>query len=393
MAPDLNSLPPSRSPVHTNGLDRRQPASPSPRSSSVSLAAAATINAGIQHQDSRRSSISSRSNQQPSHPGRSERRRSNVAMNLSLNDPTLPGPGELQSSDHRTSLPQPFRTASPQSMASPTTAPPHHRAPSLGELHQELEQEQEAQVVSHGSVQKIAMAWTDDPTQNRLLEMIRQQQLQLQQMQQHANFTPATSTAAVDNSTPTSERSFSFPSVPASAPSTSNNPRPRSPAPPSSLELSRQSSRASRTPSRGGSPLVRPMSSGLQSQSEEWMLPGGSQSGRDDLAYYQAETQMLTRENQMLKMRIRELGWFMPPFWRKDANVKQNDNSTTEIQQRSAVPATHRTLLRRQWMRTVHGQPGKASLPWMGKRYYLDEDMEALENKSVWVLEAVPPLY
>ncbi len=33
-------------------------------------------------------------------------------------------------------------------MGSPTTAPPHHRAPSLGELHQELEQEQEAQVVS-----------------------------------------------------------------------------------------------------------------------------------------------------------------------------------------------------------------------------------------------------
>lgn len=38
------------------------------------------------------------------------------------------------------------------------------------------------------------------------------------------------------------------------------------------------------------------------------MLPGGSQTNRDDVAYYQAETQMLTRENQMLKMRIRELG-------------------------------------------------------------------------------------
>ncbi|KAI4149518.1 MAG: hypothetical protein LQ341_001293 [Variospora aurantia] len=288
MAPDLNSLPPSRSPVPANSLDRRQPASPSPRSSSVSLAAAATINAGIQHQDSRRSSISSRSNQQPSHPGRAERRRSNVATNLTLNDPTLPGPGELQSIDHRTSLPQPFRTASPQSMGSPTTAPPHHRAPSLGELHQELEQEQEAQV-------------------NRLLEMIRQQQLQLQQMQQHANFTPAASTAAVDNSTPTSEHSFSFPTVPASVPLPGNNPRPRSPAPRTSFELPGQSSRVSRTPSRGGSPSMRPMSSGLQSQSEEWMLPGGSQSGRDDVAYYQAETQMLTRENQMLKMRIREL--------------------------------------------------------------------------------------
>ena len=28
----------------------------------------------------------------------------------------------------------------------------------------------------------------------------------------------------------------------------------------------------------------------------------------DDSAFYQAETQMLTRENQMLRQRIRELG-------------------------------------------------------------------------------------
>lgn len=44
-----------------------------------------------------------------------------------------------------------FRTASPSSLGgSPiiATGDPHHqRAPSLGELHQELEQEQEAQVV------------------------------------------------------------------------------------------------------------------------------------------------------------------------------------------------------------------------------------------------------
>lgn len=46
----------------------------------------------------------------------------------------------------------------------------------------------------------------------------------------------------------------------------------------------------------------------MQGQGDDWMLPGGSQSSRDDVAYYQAETQMLTRENQMLKMRIRELG-------------------------------------------------------------------------------------
>ncbi|KAL8693354.1 MAG: hypothetical protein Q9218_001791 [Villophora microphyllina] len=210
-------------------------------------------------------------------------------MNLNLNDPTLPGPGELQSSDHRSSIGHNFRTSSsPQSLGSPTNAPPHHRAPSLGELHQELEQEQEAQV-------------------NRLLEMIRQQQIQLQQMQQHSNYTPATSTAAVDNSTPTSERSFSFPNVPASAPISVNNPRPRSPVPRSSVELSRQSSRQSRTPSRTGSPSIRPMSAGLQAHGDDWMLSSGSQSSRDDAAYYQAETTALTRENQMLKLRIREL--------------------------------------------------------------------------------------
>ncbi|KAL8728785.1 MAG: hypothetical protein Q9166_005163 [cf. Caloplaca sp. 2 TL-2023] len=298
MAPDLNSLPPSRSPVNANSLDRRQPAPPSPRSSS--LAAAATINAGIQQQDSRRLSVSSRNNQQPNQTTRGERRPSNVTLNLNLNDPAMPAPGELQSSDHRargSSIGQSFRTSSPQSIGSPTNPPPHHRAPSLGELHQELEQEQEAQV-----------SITDRVVQNRLLEMIRQQQIQLQQMQQHANYTPATSTATIDNSTPTSERSFSFPNVPAPAPMSTSNPRPRSPAPRGPYELSRQSSRQSRTPSRTGSPSLRPSSAGLQTQGEEWLLSGGGQGSRDDVAYYQAETQMLTRENQMLKMRIRELG-------------------------------------------------------------------------------------
>ncbi len=146
--------------------------------------------------------------------------------------------------------------------------------------------------------------------QNRLLEMIRQQQLQLQQMQQHANYTPATSTAAVDNSTPTSERSLSsfFPLPQGSAPMSISNPRPRSPIARGSYELSSQSSRQSRTPSRNGSPALRPSSAGLQAQGEDWMLSSGGQGSRDDVAYYQAETQMLTRENQMLKIRIRDLG-------------------------------------------------------------------------------------
>lgn len=72
-------------------------------------------------------------------------------MNLQLNDPSLPGPGEMVA-DNQHTQPSGATTASPQPMAtSPMMVPggdPHHnRAPSLGELHQELEAEQEAQVV------------------------------------------------------------------------------------------------------------------------------------------------------------------------------------------------------------------------------------------------------
>ncbi len=73
-------------------------------------------------------------------------------MNLQLNDPTVPSPGEMINDGHNPS----YRTSSPQSLAgSPiiATGDPHHfRTPSLGEIHQELEQEQEAQVVSWGSL-------------------------------------------------------------------------------------------------------------------------------------------------------------------------------------------------------------------------------------------------
>ena len=156
-----------------------------------------------------------------------------------------------------------------------------------------------------GSALKIQCADLFD--QNRLLEMIRHQQSQLQQLQQQAGYTPSTSTAAVDDSTPTSERSFSFPNVPGSAPLSASNP-PRSPVPRSSIELSRQSSRRSRAPSRTASPALLPQSAGLQPQGEEWLLLGGPQSSRDDSAYYSAETQALTRENQLLRTRIRQLG-------------------------------------------------------------------------------------
>ena len=151
--PDIHSLnlSPSSSPTlnaQINGAPNHQShtGAQSPRSSSVSLAAAATINAGMQ-QDSRRSSVSSRSNRPPLSAS-NERRRSNVAMNLALNDPALPGPGEFQSSDSRGSGQGPTSTSSPRAFGSPSIPTRRSRTPSLGELHQELEAEQEAQVVS-----------------------------------------------------------------------------------------------------------------------------------------------------------------------------------------------------------------------------------------------------
>lgn len=135
--------------------------------------------------------------------------------------------------------------------------------------------------------------------------MIRTQQLQLQQLQAAtgAAGTPPT----IDESTPTSERSNSFSTAnqlhaQASAVST-----PRSPStamhPRSSFDLARTDlHRRSRTPSRTASPRLRSTSNSADTI-EPWNL-----AGRDESAFYQAETQMMIRENQMLRQRIRELG-------------------------------------------------------------------------------------
>jgi hypothetical protein len=153
MPPDLNSLPPSPSPnltpqsthssrsrgmASTNEPVRHHPhgnsTPPSLSPQTTSLAAAAALNAGLQNEERRPSAGSLRGN--PSF----QRRRSSVRMNLSLNDPALPAPGEMAMSPG-------YRSHGPnwsQSSSSPTR---HARQPSLGELHQELESEQEAQVV------------------------------------------------------------------------------------------------------------------------------------------------------------------------------------------------------------------------------------------------------
>lgn len=138
--------------------------------------------------------------------------------------------------------------------------------------------------------------------------MIRAQQHQLQRLTAASG--QSQTPIAVDDSTPTSEHSMSFStdnnsqstvagtSTTPRSPSTILHPRPRS-----SFDLARTDiARRSRTPSRTASPRLR--STSISGEGGEiWGL-----GGRDESAFYQAETQMLTRENQMLRMRIRELG-------------------------------------------------------------------------------------
>ncbi|KAI0478903.1 hypothetical protein GGR56DRAFT_348907 [Xylariaceae sp. FL0804] len=337
MAPDLNSLPPSSPLTGSNPRNMASPSngaadaatradssSPSPHTGSISLQAAATVNAGLQHEPTRRSSSGSLSRQRQS--PQAGRRRSAVLMNLQLNDPSLPGPGEMISEGDSSGQ----RTLSPQTMStSPSLSagiPHRNRAPSLGELHQELEAEQEAQV-------------------NRLLQMIRQQQVQLQQLQA-AQGQSQTSVAAEDPIQTTSEQAAStaqslgvVPNIP--TPSTS---APRSPVVShhrSSFDLARDAlHRRSRTPSRGASsPRMRSTSF---SQEGEPHLTGV----RDESAYYQAETQSLVRENQMLRHRIRELerqlaeAHSSASITREPAQPSQLTQATSVSEADSAIPGT-----------------------------------------------------
>lgn len=293
MPPDLNTLPTSRPPsmpgspiaarprrISISNQEAARPSPPSPRSPSLSsLQAAATINASLHHSPARTS---------PS----IERRRSSLLNNLILNDPAVPAPGELQQSDGSSGS----NAGSPRfARRSLHTADPNHqRQPSLGELHQELENEQEAQV-------------------NRLLQMIRIQQDQLAAMQRQQN-------TAAEGSLPSPEHArlpsplSTLPIPVGAAVAEAPSPMPSSSTSTSAAlhqhsnrphSLSRTSSALVSNPgSRGTSPALPPQSGGLGALTGDFLL-GGT---RDDAAFYQAETQMLTRENQMLKLRIRELG-------------------------------------------------------------------------------------
>ncbi|RMY33526.1 hypothetical protein D0864_16774, partial [Hortaea werneckii] len=273
MTPDLNTLPTSRrqsmpsSPsqlrprrISIGALDALWPAPPSPRSPPLSsLHAAATINAGLHRSPSNASPVI-------------ERRRSSLLNNLSINDPTIPAPGEMQQSGSSGSTSP--RTGR-RSLAFPPASPPHHRHPSLGELHQELENEQEAQV-------------------NCLLHMIRLQQDQLAALQRQQSDNPSTSQA---------------PSEPSSAPKGPNpipptihsqpQTNPYSP-PPSTVELSHRPPRRSSSTHHSSPPSLRPVSG-----TDSPLL--GAITTKDETAFYQAETQTLRRENRMLKARVGEL--------------------------------------------------------------------------------------
>lgn len=133
--------------------------------------------------------------------------------------------------------------------------------------------------------------------------MIRFQQTQLQQLQaqQHSHHPPGT---AVDDLTPNSEQSFSLP-VAAALP----HHLPHQP-PVSHLRSSRPSSQAT-------SPALHPRRQISHDGREEFpsliSVPNSPQEtpvrrgSREESAFYQAETSNLTRENQMLRLRIREL--------------------------------------------------------------------------------------
>jgi hypothetical protein len=145
--------------------------------------------------------------------------------------------------------------------------------------------------------------------------MIRQQQLQLQQLNAQqgghdqsgaagAESAIVSERPATGTSQPNSAPQSAFPSVPpvgsfSRSPGIPQHPR-------SSFDMARADlQRRSRTPSRGASPRLR--STSISGESDQWVL-----GGRDEMSFYQAETQMLTRENQMLRHRIRDLGeWMM----------------------------------------------------------------------------------
>ncbi|KAL3475000.1 hypothetical protein BJX99DRAFT_170116 [Aspergillus californicus] len=289
MCPDINSLPPSRS-TSASPRQRRTLSSlldtlaPTQPMSSVASSNAPSPSMNNNNHSNNGTTPADVPRRHHSSISGSERRRSGnpnlnpnsgAAANSFGIDPIF---GDVPSpSDYRSSI-----GLGPSNLGgSPVIGigdPHHQRAPSLGELHQELEQEQEAQV-------------------NRLLQTIRSQQTRLQHLeQQHQQ------QSAIDDATPSSDRSTSFPPVAAASNTGSRT----------STQL--HSSLSSRRPSQAHSPNLRPLADSPRGpDSLEW-VPGpgenvGRRGSRDEsvASFYQTEATTLARENQMLRQRIREL--------------------------------------------------------------------------------------
>lgn len=164
--------------------------------------------------------------------------------------------------------------------------------------------------------------------------MIRSQQTQLQQLQAQQQ-SHHHSSLAVDDSTPNSELSFSLPTT---TPLPIPHQRP--------ISHSRSISRPSRPPSQAVSPALHPRRQNSYDGREEFpslvsvsTSPHDShhlrRGSREESAFYQAETSNLTRENQMLRQRIRELE-------RQVAEMKERSDTSGS---RSSSTAPHRGSL------------------------------------------------
>jgi len=210
--------------------------------------------------------------------------------------PISPQPANQSSTSNVISGHSPVLIDSPRGFSMHTADPNHQRTPSLGHIHQQLENEQEAQV-------------------NKLLQLIRAQQAELDKIKADTNESNSSQLARSEGPTSDSLGQTSINSSNREQIGTASDTRSpsidantittRSPIQRTSSQ-SRRYSKGIPIPSAAvsisSSPLIRPQSYGRSSH-DEWSLSGS----RDESNFYQAETSMLQRENQMLKSRIREL--------------------------------------------------------------------------------------
>lgn len=132
--------------------------------------------------------------------------------------------------------------------------------------------------------------------------MIRSQQAQLQQLQQqngNQQQNHQSATAIIDDTTPASEQSSSvFRPIITQAT-----------IPSSRLSISSLSNRRSSRPaSQTASPSLQPQATDSMEVFPALREGLSRRASRDESAFYQTEAVMLTRENQMLRQRVRELG-------------------------------------------------------------------------------------